>query len=517
MRDFEKFTPKRPDQDHAPHDEKSIWDSLTNQPSWEEHSKQALNRAANDSRTNASEQEDEKTNQEGSYVEKPLKRVDFSDLPNIEISDSHAKKIHPNVNARQVTATDAEGDKQSSMQMFLGMHDPVKMELENGVYVSGESMAEAIEASLTANPDNVTYVRHHETGEDERFAGQERAELAKKIVLEALDSDTSLLLSDNEKITNQEAKLIAVRDEDATQSPAGSLMLGNKRVEMPNGAYLSAEDVQSVMEEYFMQIPTDDIIGGGGGIDGPGYVDPNGPNTGGGGGGNIDQIGPTPPEEMLREPEHQTVTKRRPGFEKIAAIISAIVVGLMITGMLNSCIGPDNREANLPDPAPIEYQMPDIGPLPDGDIPEIELTMPDDTPPAPEEAMEQKDALDPSKMEIGSLMEAKAGVPYGEASDRAYDLTADDQGEVGNQLPPGTYQVEAFSALVNGQIAKVTRQEGEKLSDFIARTSQELGVPEDQIEAQYHLVETGENQGEWVGWRGLDDAGDISLIETGEQ
>ena len=99
-----------PEQNGAPGAEPSIWDSLTNQPSWEERTNGAESAAVQDADTASATQEAEGSHKETTYTEKPLEKVDFSDLPNIKISDSKNQNLHPHVNAREATSTDADGD-----------------------------------------------------------------------------------------------------------------------------------------------------------------------------------------------------------------------------------------------------------------------------------------------------------------------------------------------------------------------------------------------------------------------
>ena len=153
-------------------------------------------------------------------------------------------------------------------------------------------------------------------------------------------------------------------------------------------------------------------------------------------------------------------------------------------------------------PIPIVQEDPTIPPQ------EARNQFPEDIFAPPIDASEQHEAMQ-GGIAIGDVVHVNENTKYFESSD--YDTGgADREGQFGRQLPPGDYRVEAFSALVGGEINQVERQPGETIDNLIARVAEDLGISQEEVKVRLHLTEVGDNEGEPVGWL---DPGDVTPIE----
>lgn len=361
---------------------------------------------------------------------KPLE-IKIDNVATIETSDD------PMAEGRQdkrVDVIDSEGVEKRTSNLMLGYN-------EKGIqigekYLSIEELEKSVADYLESDEDDVAfYVRKDD--KEKRFC--EPREVADDIARQLTESGSKIVLSKNEKVTNQDARNVEVSDENG-ETQTGMFMFGNSEIQMPNGTYVSAENVESALGNYLKAVQKEAVVAA------PGEV-----------------------AEQLPD-EERTVVKREKGGRKWAV---PIAIATTAVTMLLSGIRSEDASAKTATSADFDLSTTV------SQTQEVEMT--------PEEAYD-KVLNDILGVSTGESMDVAAGVRYHESSD--YEAGgANKTGTFGESLrAPGEYTMEYISVLgADGEIKSVAYQEGQNLGDFIAETAENEGVQPDELTALVHL------------------------------
>ena len=377
------------------------------------------------------------------HIEDPLSKVILTDAPMTEKRQDKAAVI-----------SDSQGHSMKTSSVMMG-YNKKGLNLPSGEYVSAEELETAMTGFLTQDSENKVIVCRS-TG-----AKVEVSNLT-STVIEGLVAGAGLtFVGTSEKITNQTAYTYGIRG-DTKQTRV--FMAGNKGFQMPNGEYVSTEELEAAMSNYLYMVKKDKpivppIIPREGGDD-P-IAPPTIPREGG-----EDPI--TPPKEP--EPEEQNerrTVKERKKWDKwpmVAAIVGTALIYLISTfGMNQEVI--QKRITEMEQRATYEVvQMSEQ---------EVYETA--------EEAISR--AL--SEHFTGDEVYIEEGVRYDHESDRVTDK----HGIIGQGLrEEGNYTLEYVSILdENGKIIKVETQQGVNLGDTIQETLDEKGLEFEDVEVRIHI------------------------------
>ena len=382
---------------------------------------------------------------------KPLE-IKAENVATIETSDD------PMAEGRQdkrVDVVDSEGVEKRTSNLMLGYNEKGIQIGES--YLSVEDLEEKVADYLASDEEDVVfYVRKDD--KEKRFC--EPREVADDIAKQLVESGSKIVLSKNEKVTNQDARNVEVSDENG-EIQTGMFMLGNTELQMPNGTYVSKEIVESALGNYMKAVQKEAAL-----------------------------VVPGETAEQVPDEVHSVTKRERAGKRWIVPIALATATIITILG------GFGKNEVSAESSTNADFDLTTTV----AQTEQVEMT--------PEEAYD-KVLNDMLGVSTGETVEVAAGVDYHESSDYAAG-GANKMGTFGESLrEPGEYTMEYISVLgTDGQIKSVAYEEGQNLGEFIEKTADQEGVQPEELTALMHLG------GPVSGWVNLADVVSKNLDTT---
>ncbi len=408
----------------------------------------------------------ERLKKEG-YTEEEIKLILDDPLSQVAISDA---PMGPGREDKAATITDAQGNSMRTSNVMMG-YNRRGLNLPSGDYVSADELSSAMTTFLTEDSENKTIVC--------RSTGKvvDVSSLTSTVIEALVEGPGLTLVGESDKITNQTAYTYGIRG-DTKQTRV--FMAGNKGIQLPNGEYVTLDELQGAMSDYVYMVKDDPVI-----VPpippvppvGPedNEMDPIPPRTPGG--ETPPPIEPKDPGEEFEEPEpskeeedeekeKHVVTGRRK-WEKWQTI--AIAVGTAII-MLIASLGLDNVLA--------QKQITEIQEKATYSMSQMTEQQTFET---AEEAVQR--AI--SDLTTGDSVFVEEGTRFDHESDKATDK----HGIIGQGLrEEGNYTLEYISILDGeNNIIEVEFQEGVNVGDVVTQTLEERGLTLDDVQVRVHI------------------------------
>jgi hypothetical protein len=330
------------------------------------------------------------------------------------------------------------------------------IQMPNGLYVNIEELSAAVEKTLSKEKTDREQKR-------KKVVKREKSteEFDYDSFKESIKTGSKLIISNLDKIKNQDARLIATQEKNSEdQKKSGGLFLGNNGINLPNGEYVSKEEVTLAFIKFAGPVLTS----------------------------------PVTPSKIPTIPGRRKVVKR----SKLITIIPFIIAGLVAFGIgINSIVDALNKDNVIIDditPSYVHEQViskPSPEPLPVVSNVPITIDIQDEEPDlSKEDFIEEK-----RSPAIGDIVYLKEGTTYNIASDRT-----DINGTVGNTIrQEDYYTVDAFSFISpTGQIIKAVYTPGLKMEDVKAELEAQ-GIEIGSVQIHYDLG-LGLNRDRPTGW-----------------
>ena len=423
----------------------------------------------------------ERLKKEG-YTEEEIQLILQDPLSQVSLSDA---PMGPGRQDKSATITDAQGNSMRTSNVMMG-YNRRGLNLPSGEYVSAEELSSAMTTFLMEDSENKTIVC--------RSTGKvvDVSSLTSTVIEALVEGPGVTLVGKSDKITNQTAYTYGIRG-DTSQTRV--FMAGNKGIELPNGEYVTLDELQGAISDYVYMVKDDPVIvppvfppkDPEEDLDPPTYTPggednpPNPPKDPGDNemdppthtpGGEVDPINPKDPEDDIIEPEQEqeeekhVVTGRR-RWEKWQTI--AIAVGTAII-MLVASLGLDNVLAQKQITEIQEKATYSVSQMSEQQIFETA-----------EEAVQRA----VSELSTGDSVFVEEGTRFDHESDRATDR----HGIIGEGLrEEGNYTLEYVSILDGeNKIIDVEFQEGVNLGDIVTQTLEERGLSLSDVQVRVHI------------------------------
>lgn len=335
---------------------------------------------------------------------------------------------------KRVDVVDSEGVEKRTSNLMLGYN-------EKGIqigekYLSVEDLEKRVADYLESDEDDVAfYVRKDD--KEKRFC--EPREVVDDIAKQLVESGSKIVLSKNEKVTNQDARNVEVNDENG-ETQTGMFMFGNTELRMPNGTYVSADIVEGALGNYLKAVQKEAAVA-------------------------------APGEQAEQVPDEvQKVVKREKGGKRW--IVPIALATAMMTTILS---GIGSKDVVAKSSTDADFNLSTTV----AQTEQVEMT--------PEEAYD-KVLNDLLGVSTGETVEMADGVEYHESSDYA-NGGANKTGTFGESLrAPGEYTMEYISVLgADGEIKNVAYQEGQNLGEFVNETAEKEGVDPSELTILIHV------------------------------
>ena len=397
----------------------------------------------------------ERLKKEG-YTEEEIQLILQDPLSQVSLSDA---PMGPGRQDKSATITDAQGNSMRTSNVMMG-YNRRGLNLPSGEYVSAEELSSAMTTFLMKDSENKSIVC--------RSTGKvvDVSSLTSTVIEALVEGPGVTLVGKSDKITNQTAYTYGIRG-DTSQTRV--FMAGNKGIELPNGEYVTLDELQGAISDYVYMVKDDPVIvpplfppkdPGDNEMDPPTHTP----------GGEVDPINPKDPEDDIIEPEQEeekhVVTGRR-RWEKWQTI--AIAVGTAII-MLVASLGLDNVLAQKQITEIQEKATYSVSQMSEQQIFETA-----------EEAVQRA----VSELSTGDSVFVEEGTRFDHESDRATDR----HGIIGEGLrEEGNYTLEYVSILDGeNKIIDVEFQEGVNLGDIVTQTLEERGLSLSDVQVRVHI------------------------------
>lgn len=366
------------------------------------------------------------------YTEEQI-NLALDQLSNIKLESA---PLAPNREDKSVVVKDSHGVEKKTSSIMMG-YNKKGILLSDGQYVSEEEFEKALMDNLNSDKKDVIYVC--------KKSGKkvDSAKIAHDILKEVIKKNSSLKLSPDSTIKNQNsAKVTIIDNKKQKEYNKGVFMLGNKRIQLPNGQYVSAEEISLALNEYIKLSPT------------------NQKET-------IDQ----------NNPEVYRVIKRIVSkFSYIPLLISTIIMILSGLGFKQEKITElvQQQQDNL------KYSTTQMQQMTDNEI---------------------KDAVYDKfiKLKTGDSIEIPSNVKYFSSSDHETQKNSK-SGTFGSVIrPEGKYSLEYVSILYNKNIVYVEYNTNVSIDNTLENVAQKLGVSKENLKVELHIG------GPVAGWVDVDD------------
>ena len=397
------------------------------------------------------------------YTEEEIK-VMADELSRIVLSTD---PMGPGRDDRRTDVEDSKGNGMRSSSIFLG-YNKEGIQLDNGVYVSFDELGEAILEAVQVDGDDTVCVCKR-TG-----ARVEPPEMLDEVFKAAIAKASSIKLSEDSKITNQDSATISVREPGKADAISrGILMLGNKGIQLPNGEYVHLDEITKAIQDYVvMHKPEEEIPP----IVPPIFIPDDDDKDKGKGEGEGDEPTRITPEDPDKDETFRVVKREKMKWSIIPIIVVVVSTILAMIGNQTTITTQDIVQKFIESPTAVTQVVEEY---------DYET---------PEEVAER--VLSDT---IGESVYVDEGIEYHESSD--YDSGgANRTGTFGEGIrESGEYDLEGVSVIHDGEIVEVSFEEGETIYEAVERAAQELGVSVEDLTIRVHIG------GPVSGWVDFDD------------
>ena len=325
-----------------------------------------------------------------------------------------------------VKAHDVDGHEKRISSIMLGYNDE-KIVLPNGELVQLDELQEALIQSLTL------------TDEDKVFICKKTGKIVSvddivAAVIEKTKEAGAIIYSESDTNLNQEIRTVEIRGagKQGTKK-AGLAMLGNGKIELPCGEYVSIDEMIKALNEYVIATP----------------IIPIPP---------VQPVQPEKPEDSIKPKEEKYfVTVRRKAIIPILGVVLSIITSITSFGI------------EIDEQKVLDFLVNVIG---------------------TEQVVETEEDVNKrvfGEFVVGEKEYMSEGVPYYESSDHAYG-GKNNSGVFGSQIRgSGDYELDRVSILYNGKIEEVSVEKGKDLYSILEETSKKLGVGIEDLEVSLHF------------------------------
>ena len=418
------------------------------------------------------ENEYEQLKQQG-YTEEEIELM----LDGVSRMTISSQPLGPERDDRAVTVTDSAGVSRKTSSVMMG-YNKQGIQLENGDYVSWEEAEQVLSTTLQSVEKDVVYVCK-KTGKV-----VEPAQIVEAIFEETM-KQSYFTQSPTDKITNQDASQVALHADGQTY-PKGVEMLGNDKLQLPSGEYVSKVEIERALQEFVVLkepeiVPLIPIVS---------KIDPIQPYIPVGSeltqeteSKGMPPLIPTVPEQVANNTIEPSKTEKHRVIESIKQAISVIPMLVAIAVEVLAGFGQKDvidiqeliREAQN-----LSYKT--------SQVKSIDTQY---------ETAEEVAKRNYEGITTGDTIYVDSAIPYYESSDYQYG-GANRMGVVGTDLGYGDYELEGFSILDDGQIRKVEFKPGESLYSTMNAVSQDIGKTIEELEPMVHMVKVGETDAGWI-------------------
>ena len=424
---------------------------------------------------------------EKKYMEESFD-VSLDGLSTLDLAERSVNPEQPERKDKDVFITDSAGivTKKRVSSLMLGKNvdkdGNIKIDLSDGSYISESEIKEALEREV-AKVEEPKVIISKRTGER---LNKEQIDMFIEVSKQAGKIN---LGEPSSKITNQDTMTWSVAGKGMdTLSKRGVMMLGNVGIKLPNGDYVSREELEKALTDYVIMTPPKVIV--------PPVIPPIIQT-----GGSTSEPNPTTPvvtdEEIEKEvPKEETpvvsggpttisepkptavytekptkkVKKRKKGLKILLVALAALSLlsGLRIKDKTETVVITDLVEKTA-----ITQQI------------ELDATYTDE---AELQSLIDQTIIDANNtLVVGSEVELKDGDRYYESSDYKYG-GASRYGTIGSGIRlEGGYTINKLSLIHEGKIIETSITNEDQLGDVMKSVADELGVSVSNLEGYVHI------------------------------
>ncbi len=183
--------------------------------------------------------------------------IGLDDLSRVKISDSaNSKTVNSEGQIRQDRRIDVKGNDgefHRTSNLFMG-YNKEGFDLPNGEYVSVDEINAALEKALQPeeNSEKTRTIKCKTTGKV--VDPEELKKVVAGVAFANVKFDIRDKAPESSKVTNQETTFIRLRNERDEFIRKGLLMLGNGKITLPNGEYVSKKDIEVALSNYLFDV-----------------------------------------------------------------------------------------------------------------------------------------------------------------------------------------------------------------------------------------------------------------------
>lgn len=342
-------------------------------------------------------------------MDEKLKEI-TENLNKIELSPMNVQ----NQDARLVAIKEQEKGYKVSGGAFLGNQG---IELPNGEYVNQDEVLKAVQDAISNQQKEKITVKSKNSQVEEKLIDPSKY----KDFVKQVKSASKVVLRDLDKIKNQDARMVSVSEKNSKlEKDSGAVFLGNKEIELPNGEYVSEEEIKLALIDLVKPLQKDKP--------------------------EEKTIVPTLPRRMK--------VKRRLGL----TIPTILIIIAMLLSKTGNALAPGEMQETISPQAFITSES----------VIDYEQTTPVvnyEYEEAVQELADEEIEIEVQSPILGDIVFLEEGTQYNIASDRS-----DVKGTTGRTIrQEGLYTVNAFSFLdENGNIIKAVYEPGTRMEDVRA-------------------------------------------------
>lgn len=352
----------------------------------------------------------------------------INELSKINLSQEEMKTYEKKRDDRGVVVTPKDGESRKTSSIMMG-YNKEGITLENGDYVNFDELAKALEEELNKDSEDVIYISR-KTGKN-----IERTSLIEELLKNVIKKNSNIRLEETDIIKNQRASKIILEDNKLNKEfNKGILMLGNKKVLLPNGKYVLSSEIEEALNDYIKMVPDrkEDID-------------------------IIDSI------DLRKEKKYRVierVKKKMSMIPMIIALLSTILSGFKIENKYDSIkVTSKVSDANFSVDSLTEKSEEEI-------IREVEEKI--------------------GNLKTGDKITVNKGIDYHASSDYKYGGSTT-KGTFGINNKEGEYNIDYISVVYNKEIVQVKYNKNEDLNTTLDKVANTLKTTVDSLETYIHL------------------------------
>ncbi len=183
--------------------------------------------------------------------------IGLDDLSRVKISDAaNSKTVNSEGQIRQDRRIDLKGNDgefHRTSNLFMG-YNKEGFELPNGEYVSVDEVNAALEKALQPEEgsEKTRTIKCKTTGKT--VDPEELKRVIGGVAFANVRFDIRDKAPESSRVTNQETTFIRLRNERDEFIRKGLLMLGNGKITLPNGEYVSKKDIEVALSNYLFDV-----------------------------------------------------------------------------------------------------------------------------------------------------------------------------------------------------------------------------------------------------------------------